>query len=107
MCESLPNGGYELTLRRPSSVLPKSYSRSLVNPIVSKGCALLLRTTPEIEFIDWEDPQNPWGHCLGTLEVIDLPGHHQNVFEQPSVRVLADRLSDYLRTLERTEGGDD
>ena len=45
-----------------------------------------------------EDPLLGWGKlCVGKFEVCDVPGNHNDIFVEPNVQVMAEKLSQSLR----------
>jgi amino acid adenylation domain-containing protein len=45
-----------------------------------------------------EDPLLGWGgFCVGEFEVCDVPGNHREIFVEPNVRVMAEKLSKALQ----------
>jgi thioesterase domain-containing protein len=48
-------------------------------------------------------PDNDWSHWAPQIDVQEVPGDHDSMVLEPSVRVLADRLRTCLNTAERTE----
>ena len=63
------------------------------------GHALLFQTTPEMDFVMWEDPRNTWGPLVDDLEVVQLPGNHRSLFDEPNVGTMADRVRERLEAL--------
>jgi len=65
-------------------------------PQVYEGQAILFRASEQMAPEWWFDPHDPllgWGGLItGGLEIQELPGHHMNVFNEPYVRVLAEKL---------------
>jgi len=58
------------------------------------GTAALLRTGDSISY----DPENAglWSGLVKGLDIVDVPGDHESMFQQPNVRVLADTIASYL-----------
>ena len=79
-----------------NSPLLKALDEALTNyvPQVYSGRAILFRATeqpPE----EWgtTDPQLGWGSLVaGGLEVQEVPGNHGNIFSEPYVQVIAEKL---------------
>jgi thioesterase domain-containing protein len=47
---------------------------------------------------DAEDPLLGWGGlCVGKFEVCDVPGNHRDIFLEPNVQVMAEKLSEALQ----------
>jgi thioesterase domain-containing protein len=47
---------------------------------------------------DGEDPLLGWGGlCVGEFEVCDVPGNHKDIFIEPNVQVMAEKLSRSLQ----------
>jgi amino acid adenylation domain-containing protein len=44
----------------------------------------------------YRDPQYGWGHVTNGLEILDVPGSHIDMFREPNVHVMADRLGECL-----------
>ena len=65
-------------------------------PQVYPGRAILFRVSePVEEWLEWHsvDPQLGWGRVVtGGLETHEIPGNHLNMFNEPYVQVLAEKL---------------
>jgi amino acid adenylation domain-containing protein len=59
-----------------------------------EGSAVLLRT--EDSFYDNPENAVAWGRLVKRLDVLNVPGDHDSMFQQPHVRVLADTIAGYL-----------
>jgi aspartate racemase len=77
-------------------------------PQVYPGRAILFRASEQFagEWSEWceIDPELGWGKLVaGGLEIHEVPGNHMNMFNEPNVRVLAEKLkaclSDRLKRL--------
>ena len=69
-------------------------------PQVYPGRAILFRSSEMLTgWSDWwtVDPQLGWGNVVvGGLEIQEVPGNHMNIFSEPYVGVLAEKLQAYL-----------
>jgi aspartate racemase len=65
-------------------------------PQVYPGRAIVFRATDQpIDWLEWRSvgPQLGWDRLVaGGLEIQEVPGHHFNMFNQPYVQVLAEKL---------------
>jgi thioesterase domain-containing protein/acyl carrier protein len=62
-------------------------------PQVYSGRAILFRASDQPIQWGWVDPQLGWDRVVvGGLEIQDVPGNHLNIFSEPYVRVLAEKL---------------
>ena len=59
------------------------------------GAVLLLRRTQRPTG-QYRDPEYGWGRLLSRLEIQEVPGNHIDMFLEPNVQVLADKLRDCL-----------
>jgi hypothetical protein len=61
------------------------------------GDLVLFSTGADEEFYPG-DPTRGWGSCTaGKTTVIEVPGNHENLFENPRVQVLAQKIEEALR----------
>jgi thioesterase domain-containing protein len=75
-------------------------------PQVYSGRAILFRSEPLEGWLEWwsVDPQLGWGGLFTEgLEVHEVPGNHVNMFSEPYVRVLAEKLQ---ASLDQAQAGD-
>jgi len=67
---------------------------------VYPGRAIIFRAKEPLEgWLDWcsLDPQLGWGKLVaGGLEIYEVPGNHLNMFNEPNVQILAEKLKAYL-----------
>jgi len=64
-------------------------------PQVYSGRATLFRSSETATQLEWwsVDPELGWGGLFSEgLEVEEVPGHHFNIFAEPNVKVLAEKL---------------
>ena len=68
-------------------------------PQVYPGRAILFQASEQtVEYLEWEewwgfDPQLDWGRLVaGGLDIHKIPGHHFNIFNEPYIGVLAEKL---------------
>ena len=45
----------------------------------------------------YRDPEYGWGQLVGTLQIENVPGDHMDMFLQPGVEILAEKLDACLR----------
>lgn len=87
----LPEACYESPLHEAHMQANRDYV-----PQVYAGRAILFRVTePVEEWLEWHsvDPQLGWGRVVaGGLETYEIPGNHLNMFNEPYVQVLAEKL---------------
>ncbi len=70
-------------------------------PQVYPGRAILFRAREPLEgrWSEWcsVDPELGWGKLVaGGLEIHEVPGNHMNMFNEPYVRIIAEKLRAYL-----------
>jgi syringomycin synthetase protein SyrE len=66
-------------------------------PALYAGRTLLFRHASRPKR-DAEDPLLGWGGlCVGEFEVCDVPGNHKDIFIEPNVQVMAEKLSHSLQ----------
>jgi len=73
-------------------------------PQVYSGQAILFRASEQPvewleEWLQWWgiDPKLGWGSLVtGGLEIYEVPGHHMNMFKEPYIRVIAEKLQTCL-----------
>jgi thioesterase domain-containing protein/acyl carrier protein len=94
--QPLPKVQHKSALREAHEQADKDYV-----PQVYPGEAILFRAQEqplewfEEEWLQWWgiDPQLGWGSLVtGGLEIQEVPGHHMNMFKEPYLRVLAEKL---------------
>ena len=76
-------------------------------PQIYPGQAILFQASEQtVEYLEWEEwwgfnPQLDWGRLVaGGLDIHEIPGHHFNIFDEPYVQVLAEKLQ---ACLDRTQ----
>jgi len=82
--------------------LVKIQMRALYNyqPGRFSGDLTLFSTGPDTEFYPG-DPTRGWNSCIpGKTEVIDVPGDHGTLFQEPFGRVLAQKIEESLRRVD-------
>ena len=50
----------------------------------------------------FRDPQFGWGQLAGTLEIHEVPGNHMDIFLEPNVQVLIEKLRACLREAQKS-----
>ena len=64
------------------------------------GHAALFKTEERL-VADDQDPTLGWGKVIPALELHSVPGNHYTIVREPHVKVLAERLRDYRRKVEK------
>ena len=82
-------------MRDPAKILIHCFYRYQPSPYA--GRTLLFRHTSRPKR-DAEDPLLGWGGlCVGEFEVCDVPGNHKEIFIEPNVQIMAEKLSRSLQ----------
>jgi amino acid adenylation domain-containing protein len=82
-------------MRDPATILVHCFYR--YQPAPYAGRTLLFRHASRPKRDD-DDPFLGWGElCIGEFEVCDVPGNHKDIFIEPNVQVMAEKLSNSLK----------
>jgi thioesterase domain-containing protein len=89
-------GRFRATPTRAFLTVEEAFMVALKNyvPEAYEGFAVLLRTKDSNSY----HPGNAglWGKLVSRLDVVDVPGEHDSMFQEPNVSVIADTIASYL-----------